>query len=89
LDRLLATGAHEFRIALYRADKSLHLERQGLAELQPGDHNLLAIRVVKRSKMLVKRDAELEIRWPGRSAPNDTKQPGSIEAASAAPVSAR
>jgi serine/threonine protein kinase len=65
LEHPLSAGAHEFRVALYRADQSLHLERGGLAELQPGNANVLSIKVVRRAKMLVKRDAALEILWPG------------------------
>jgi len=65
LERPLSAGAHEFRVALYRADQSLHLERGGLAELLPGKPNVLSIKVVRRAKMLVKHDAALEILWPG------------------------
>jgi len=65
LERPLAAGPHEFRVALYRPDQSLHLERGGLAEIQPGARNLLSIKVVRHAKMLVKHDAALEILWPG------------------------
>ena len=64
LDRPLAAGPHEFRIALYRQDKTLQIERQGLAELQPNSPNLLAIHVVRRAKMFVKHNADLDILWP-------------------------
>ncbi|HET8964797.1 MAG TPA: protein kinase [Candidatus Acidoferrum sp.] len=67
LDRRFPPGAHEFRIALYRQDKTLQIEKQALAELQTGTPNLLAIRVVRRSKMLVKHDAGLDILWPSAS----------------------
>jgi serine/threonine protein kinase len=72
LERPLAAGHHEFRVALYRPDQSLHLERGGLAEIQQGAANLLSIKVVKHAKMLVKHDAALEILWPGALA---TKRP--------------
>jgi serine/threonine protein kinase len=65
LEHPLPAGPHEFRVALYRADQSLHLERGGLAEIQPGNGNLLSIKVVRHAKMLVKHDAALEILWPG------------------------
>jgi serine/threonine protein kinase len=65
LQRPLAAGPHEFRVALYRPDQSLHLERGGLAELQTDGANLLSVKVVRRAKMLVKHDAALEILWPG------------------------
>jgi serine/threonine protein kinase len=74
LERPLAAGPHEFRVALYRSDQSLHLERGGLAEIQSGTANLLSIKVVKHAKMLVKRDAALEISWPGAAPPRSSKQ---------------
>ena len=69
LDRPLPDGPHEFRVALYRQDKTLQIEKQGLAELEPGPSNQLTVKVVRRSKMLVKRNADLDILWPsaGRS----------------------
>jgi serine/threonine protein kinase len=74
LERPLAAGPHEFRVALYRPDQSLHLERGGLAEIRSGTANLLSIKVVKHAKMLVKRDAALEISWPGAPPPRSSKQ---------------
>ena len=68
LDRPLAAGPHELRVALYRQDKTLQIEKQGLAELEPGTPNLLAIHVVRRAKMLVKRGPDLEILWPSAAA---------------------
>jgi serine/threonine-protein kinase len=65
LQHPLPSGAHEFRVALYRTDQSLHLERGGLADLQSDGANTLTIKVVRRAKMLVKHDAALEILWPG------------------------
>ena len=64
LERPLSAGPHEFRVALYRQDNTLQIEKQGLAELQPGPSNQLTVRVVRRSKMLVKRNADLDILWP-------------------------
>ena len=64
LERPLPAGPHEFRVALYRPNQSLHLEREGLADLRSGAVNLISIRVVRRAKMLVKRDTALEILWP-------------------------
>src|SRR5262245_27122676 len=67
LERPLSAGPHEFRIALYRQDKTLQIEKQGLAELQPGPSNQLTVRVFRRSRMLVKRNADLDILWPSAS----------------------
>ena len=82
LERPIAAGAHEFRVALYRPDQSLHLERGGLAEIQSGSANLLSIKVVRHAKMLVKHDAALEILWPGAIAPRNTKQSETVADAS-------
>jgi serine/threonine protein kinase len=85
LERPLAAGPHEFRVALYRPDQSLHLERGGLAEIQSGSANLLSIKVVKHAKMLVKRDAALEILWPGAPSPKNSKPAETVADASASP----
>jgi serine/threonine protein kinase len=83
LERPLAAGPHEFRVALYRPDQSLHLERGGLAEIQSGSANLLSIKVVRHAKMLVKRDAALVILWPGAPAPKNSKPAETVADASA------
>jgi serine/threonine protein kinase len=77
LERQLTAGAHELRVALYRPDQSLHMEREGLAELQVDANNTLSIQVLRHSKILVKHDAALEIIWPSsfaaRSARNSVR----------------
>ena len=85
LERPLAAGPHEFRVALYRPDQSLHLERGGLAEIQSGSANLLSIKVVKHAKMLVKRDAALEILWPGAPPLKNSKPAETLADAFASP----
>lgn len=85
LERPLAAGPHEFRVALYRPDQSLHLERDGLAEIQNASANLLSIKVVKHAKMIVKRDAALEILWPGAPPPKNSKPAETLADASASP----
>jgi serine/threonine protein kinase len=82
LERILSTGPHEFRVALYRPDQSLHLERGGLAEIQTGAANLLSIKVVKHAKLLVKRDPALEILWPGAPLPKNSKPAETVADAS-------
>jgi serine/threonine protein kinase len=82
LERTLSTGPHEFRVALYRPDQSLHLERGGLAEIQTGAANLLSIKVVKHAKLLVKRDTALEILWPGAPLPKNSKPAETVADAS-------
>jgi tRNA A-37 threonylcarbamoyl transferase component Bud32 len=63
----LVPGQHQLSVALYKADNSLRAEKQGLAELERGETNLLAIRVVKHSKIFVLRGTGLEVTWPSGS----------------------
>ena len=69
LERLLPVGPHQLRVALYRADKSLQTEKEGLGELRADTENTLTIRVSKRPKMLVRRETALEVIWPSAIAP--------------------
>jgi serine/threonine protein kinase len=64
LERLLPAGPHQLRVALYRADKSLQTEKEGLGELRADAENTLTIRVSKRPKMLVRHETALEVIWP-------------------------
>ena len=64
LERLLSAGPHQLRVALYRADKSLQTEKEGLGELRADGENTLIIRVTKRPKMLVRRETALDVIWP-------------------------
>src|SRR4029077_1719753 len=64
LERSLPAGPHQLRVALYRADKSLQTEKEGLGELRTDGENVLTIRVSKRPKMLVRRETALEVIWP-------------------------
>jgi eukaryotic-like serine/threonine-protein kinase len=63
----LIPGQHHLSVVLYKADNSLRAEKQGLAELHSGENNLLAIRVVKHSKILLLRGTGLEVTWPSGS----------------------
>jgi serine/threonine protein kinase len=64
LERILPAGPHQLRVALYRADKSLQTEKEGLGELRADGENVLTIRVAKRPKMLVRRETSLDVVWP-------------------------
>jgi serine/threonine protein kinase len=68
-ERQLPAGPHQLRVALYRADKSLQTEKEGLGELLADTENVLTIRVSKRPKMLVRRETALEVMWPSAVAP--------------------
>ena len=63
----LIPGEHQLSVALYKADNSLRTQKQGLAELHHGDNNLLAIRVVKHTKILLLHGTGLEVTWPNGS----------------------
>jgi serine/threonine protein kinase len=69
----LIPGQHQLSVALYKPDNSLRSEKQGLAELRHGETNLLAIRVVKHSKILLLRGTGLEVTWPTGSAPKSER----------------
>src|SRR6266852_204803 len=73
LERTLSAGPHQLRVALYRADKSLQTEKEGLGDLRSDTENLLTIRVSKRAKMLVRRETALEVVWPSAIAPQQVR----------------
>jgi serine/threonine protein kinase len=60
----LSTGAHPLRVVLYRADDSLHVQKEGFAEIVSDGSNTLDIRIDRRSKFLIRKEAALEISWP-------------------------
>ena len=60
----LSPGAHSLRVALYRVDESLHMQKEGFAEIVSDGSNTLDIRVNRRSKLLIRKQATLEVRWP-------------------------
>jgi hypothetical protein len=69
IEHALPVGPHQLRVALYRADKSLQTQKEGLGEIRTDTENTLTIRVSKRSKMLVKHETALEVIWPSAIAP--------------------
>jgi hypothetical protein len=60
----LLPGAHALRVALYRPNESLHLQKEGFAEIVSGGLNTLDIHVNRRSKFLLRKDPTLEVKWP-------------------------
>ena len=64
----LPTGPHQFRVALYKPDKSLRLEKEGLAEVRPDGANALAVHVNHHSKLLIRHEIAMEVTWPAGSA---------------------
>ena len=68
-EHALAAGPHQFRVALYKADRSLQLEKEGFAETGGESANTLAVHVVRRAKLLIRHELTLEVTWPGAPAP--------------------
>jgi serine/threonine protein kinase len=60
----ISPGSHPLRVALYRADESLHTQKEGFAEIVSDGSNTLDIRVNRRSKLLIRKEASLEVSWP-------------------------
>ena len=60
----LSAGAHPLRVVLYRADQSLHAQKEGFAEIVSDGSNTLDIRIDRRAKFLVRKEATLEVSWP-------------------------
>jgi serine/threonine protein kinase len=69
LEHALPIGPHQLRVALYRADKSLQVAKEGLGEIRTDGRNTLHIHVTKRAKMLVRHETSLEVLWPSALAP--------------------
>jgi hypothetical protein len=61
----LPPGAHALRVALYRADDSLQLQKEGFAEIVSGSPSALDIHINRRSKFLVRKELAMEVIWPG------------------------
>jgi serine/threonine protein kinase len=61
----LSPGGHPLRVVLYRADESLHVQKEGFAEITSESSNILSIHVNRRSKLLIRKETALEVVWPG------------------------
>jgi serine/threonine protein kinase len=68
----LPAGPHQFRVALYKPDKSLRLEKEGLAEIRSDGANTLAVHVNHHARLLLRREFALDVTWPaGTAAPSE------------------
>jgi serine/threonine protein kinase len=67
-EHALPAGPHQFRVALYKPDKSLRLEKEGLAEIRSDGANTLAVHVNHRAKLLLRREFALDVTWPAGGA---------------------
>ena len=79
----LSAGTHPLRVVLYHADDSLHLQKEGFAEIVSDGSNTLDIRVNRRSKLLIRKEAALEVTWPkASSASTEHTSPQTVASAS-------
>ncbi|HKN77251.1 MAG TPA: serine/threonine-protein kinase [Candidatus Acidoferrum sp.] len=78
----LSTGAHPLRVVLYRADESLHVQKEGFAEIVSDGSNILDIRIDRRSKFLIHKEATLEVSWPNPRAAAEGKFSSQLAAVS-------
>lgn len=69
----LPSGPHEFSVGLYKDDKTLRSNKEGLGELHAGENNVLAIRVAKHSKLLL--GPGLNVTWPSEAAHAESHRP--------------
>ena len=69
-ENALPAGPHQFRVALYKADRSLQLEKEGFAETRGDGADTLAVRIARHAKLLVRRELALDVTWPGATAPH-------------------
>jgi hypothetical protein len=72
----LPAGPHQFRVALYKADRSLQVEKEGFAETRSDGANTLAVHIARHAKLLVRRELALEVTWPGAAAPHAERTSG-------------
>jgi serine/threonine protein kinase len=72
----LPAGPHQFRVALYKADRSLQVEKEGFAETRSDGANTLAVHIARHAKLLVRRELALEVTWPGTPAPHAERTSG-------------
>lgn len=75
-ENALPAGPHQFRVALYKADRSLQLEKEGFAETRGDGADTLAVHIARRAKLLVRHELALEVIWPGTSTPHAERASG-------------
>jgi hypothetical protein len=75
----LPTGPHQFRVALYKPDKSLRLEKEGLAEIRSDGSNMLAVHVNHHAKLLIRHEVAMEVAWPAGSATGSERADAAVK----------
>jgi len=68
VERKVPLGPHQFRVAIYRPDRSLQTEKEGLAEIRGDTQNKLAIQIRHHSRFFLLHDNALEVTWPDAAA---------------------
>jgi serine/threonine protein kinase len=63
--RPLSAGSHRLRVAYYKPDRNLQMEKEGLAEISPSGENVLFVTVNSRTGLLFHRALTLAVAWPG------------------------
>jgi hypothetical protein len=64
----IVAGEHALRVVLYRADKTVFMQKENKSELHVDGSNTMEVHVNRKSKMLVKHETSLEVVWPSRTA---------------------
>src|SRR2546430_6773773 len=75
-EHALAAGPHQFRVALYKADRSLQLEKEGFAETRGDGENTMAVHITRRAKLLIRHELALDVIWPGGTVPTAAGRSG-------------
>jgi serine/threonine protein kinase len=63
----MVAGEHALRVVLYRADKTVFMQKENKSELHADGANTMEVHVNRKSKMLVKHETSLEVVWPSRT----------------------
>jgi tRNA A-37 threonylcarbamoyl transferase component Bud32 len=69
-DYPVSAGHHSFHVVVGRPGEKPSLEKTGTAELSADASNVLAIHVVRRTRLLLKHETTLEIAWPASHTPH-------------------
>ena len=64
----IVAGEHALRVVLYRADKTVFMQKKNKSELHADRANTMEVHVNRKAKMLVKHETSLEVVWPSRTA---------------------
>jgi len=63
----IAAGEHALRVVLYRADKTVVMQKENNSDLHVDGANTMEVHVNRKAKMLVKHETSFEVVWPSRT----------------------